>query len=196
VWSQLAFHNVMQSLVKLPTVGMEARARPITITFFKFITVTINFYTYIHTISYFMPLGWRGLLGPHSSVGHNKDLWRVIKSDAQGKLILFRYTFEKFYKQEYIRGCYSLSGSFWGGQARPSTLKGQCHEIFRVFFIKHLFLVPIGMLRTDFKFFWIFVELFVFVIDSPVMNTPGSRLESFRFGNFCKHKSHVPRELK
>jgi hypothetical protein len=65
-----------------------------------------------------------------------------------------------------------------------------------VFFIKHLLLVPIGMPRADFKFFRIFVELFVFIIDSPVMNTPGSRLESFMFGNFCKHKSHVPRELK
>ncbi len=60
-----------------------------------------------------------------------------------------------------------------------------------VFFIKHL-LVLIGMPRTDFEFFRIFVELFVFVIDSPAMNTPGSRLESFRFGSFCKHKSHVP----
>jgi hypothetical protein len=45
-----------------------------------------------------------------------------------------------------------------------------------VFFIKHLLLVPIGMPRTDFKFFRIFVELFIFVIDSPAMNTPGSRL--------------------
>ncbi len=80
----------------------------------------------------------------------------------------------------------------------PTSLKEQCHEIFRVrfFFIKHLLLVPIGMPRTDFEFFRIFVELFVFVIDSPAMNTPGSRLESFRFGRFCKHKSHVPRELK
>ncbi len=78
------------------------------------------------------------------------------------------------------------------------TLKEQCHEIFcvRFFFIKHLLLVPIGMPRIDFEFFRIFVELFVFVIDSPAMNTPGSRLESFRFGSFCKHKSHVPRELK
>ncbi len=65
-----------------------------------------------------------------------------------------------------------------------------------VFFIKHLLLVQIGMPRTDFKFLRILVELFVFVIDSPAMNTPGIRLESFRFGSFCKHKSHVPRELK
>jgi hypothetical protein len=55
---------------------------------------------------------------------------------------------------------------------------------------------PIGMPRNDFEFFRIFVELFVFVIDSPAINTPGSRLESFRFGSFCKYKSHVPRELK
>jgi hypothetical protein len=79
------------------------------------------------------------------------------------------------------------------------NLKEQCHEIFRVrffFFIKHLLLDPISMPRTDFEFFRIFVVLFVFVIDSPAMNTPGSRLESFWFGSFCQHKSHVPRELK
>jgi hypothetical protein len=65
-----------------------------------------------------------------------------------------------------------------------------------VFFIKQLLLVPIGKPRNDFEFFRIFMELFVFVIDSLVMNTPGSRLESLRLGNFCKHKSHVPKELK
>jgi hypothetical protein len=64
------------------------------------------------------------------------------------------------------------------------------------FYIKHLLLVPIGMPKTDFEFFRILVELFVFVIDSPAMNTPGSRLESSKFGSFCKHKSHVPGELK
>ncbi len=86
----------------------------------------------------------------------------------------------------------SLSGAqrfFWLDQ-----LKGTVSRDFSgpVFFIKHLLLVPIGMPRTDFEFFLIFVELFVFVIDSPVMNTPGSRLESFRFGNFCKHKITCP----
>ncbi len=45
-----------------------------------------------------------------------------------------------------------------------------------VFFIKQLLLVPIGKPRNDFEFFRIFVELFVFVIDSSAMNTPGSRL--------------------
>jgi hypothetical protein len=65
-----------------------------------------------------------------------------------------------------------------------------------VFFIKQLLLVPTGMPRNDFEFFRIFVELFVFVIDSPAMNTPGSRLESCRFSSFCKHKSHVPSDLK
>ncbi len=33
---------------------------------------------------------------------------------------------------------------------------------------------PIGMSRKDLKFFRIFVELFVFVIDSLVLNTAGS----------------------
>ncbi len=77
-------------------------------------------------------------------------------------------------------------------------LKEQCHEIFRVrFFSSNTFSwSQLGMPRTNFEFFRIFVELFVFVVDSPAMNTPGSRLESFRFGRFCKHKSHVPREVK
>ncbi len=79
-----------------------------------------------------------------------------------------------------------------------NTVKGTVSGDFlcQVFFIKHLLLVPIGIPRADFEFFRIFVKLFVFVIDSPAMNTPGSQLESFRFGSFCKHKSHVPRELK
>jgi hypothetical protein len=47
-----------------------------------------------------------------------------------------------------------------------------------VSFFKLLLLVSIGMSRNDFKFFRIFMEIFVFVIDSLVMNTPGSRLES------------------
>ncbi len=48
------------------------------------------------------------------------------------------------------------------------------------FFIKQLLLVPMGMPRNDFEFFWFFVDLFVFVIDSLVMNTPGSQLESLQ----------------
>jgi hypothetical protein len=35
------------------------------------------------------------------------------------------------------------------------------------------------------------VEFFVFLIDSPVMNTLGSPLESFRLVNFFKHKGHA-----
>ncbi len=79
-----------------------------------------------------------------------------------------------------------------------TDLKEQCHEIFRFpfFFNKQLLLFPICMPRNDFEFFRKFVELFIFVIDSPAMNTPGSRLESFRFSSLCKQKSHVPRELK
>jgi hypothetical protein len=46
------------------------------------------------------------------------------------------------------------------------------------FFIEQLPLVPIGMPINNFKFFQIFVELFVFVINSLVMNTLWSRLES------------------
>jgi hypothetical protein len=44
------------------------------------------------------------------------------------------------------------------------------------FFFKELLLVQIGMPRNNFKFFFIreVKEVFVFVIDSVVMNTPGS----------------------
>jgi hypothetical protein len=81
---------------------------------------------------------------------------------------------------------------------RKKILKGTVSRdfSFQVFSIKQLLLVLIGMTKNNFEFFRIFVELFVFVIDSTVMNTLGSRLESFRFGSFCKCKSHVPRELK
>jgi hypothetical protein len=44
-----------------------------------------------------------------------------------------------------------------------------------VFFIKQLLLFLLDMPRKDFKFFWIFKKLFVFVIDSPVYSLPGSR---------------------
>ncbi len=55
-------------------------------------------------------------------------------------------------------------------------LKGQCHEIFYSgFFIKQLLLFPSDMPRKDFEFFRIFMKLFICVIDSPVMNTLGSR---------------------
>ncbi len=44
----------------------------------------------------------------------------------------------------------------------------QCHEIFftQVFSIKQLILVPLDMPRSDFEFFGIFAELFIFVINS------------------------------
>ncbi len=47
-----------------------------------------------------------------------------------------------------------------------ARLKGQCHEIFVcVFSSNKLLLVPSHMPRKDFEFCWIFVELFVFIID-------------------------------
>ncbi len=74
-------------------------------------------------------------------------------------------------------------------------LKGTVSRDFSslVFFHQTTSPVPIGMSRNNFESFRIFVELFAFKIDSPVMTTPGSRLESLRLGNFCKHKSHIPR---
>jgi hypothetical protein len=70
------------------------------------------------------------------------------------------------------------SSLLWCRGSRVLLLKGTVSRDFLcpVFFIKQLLLVPIGKPRNDFKFFRIFVDLFVFVIDSPVMNTPGSRL--------------------
>jgi hypothetical protein len=65
------------------------------------------------------------------------------------------------------------------------TLKDSVTRLFTsgFFFITQLLLVPIGMPRNYFDFLRIFVELFVFVINSPVMNSPGSRLESLRLAN-------------
>jgi hypothetical protein len=54
-------------------------------------------------------------------------------------------------------------------------LKGQCHEIFcLLFFIKQL-LVLVVTPRKNFEFGRIFVEVFLFVIDSRVYSLPGSR---------------------
>jgi hypothetical protein len=73
------------------------------------------------------------------------------------------------------------------------SLKEQCHEIFRLrFFLSKNSPGLNRHAQNDFNFFRIFMKLFVFVIDSPVMNTPGSGLEYFRLGNFCEHKSRVP----
>jgi hypothetical protein len=63
-------------------------------------------------------------------------------------------------------------------------LKGQCREIFCLwFFHRTTSWSQIGMFRNDFKLFLIFVELFVFVVDSPVMNTPGSAFCKAFFSN-------------
>ncbi len=58
-----------------------------------------------------------------------------------------------------------------------------------------LLLVPIGTSRNDFEFFE-YLWLLLFAIDSLVINSPGSQLESLGEGNFSKHKSHVPQKLK
>ncbi len=59
-----------------------------------------------------------------------------------------------------------------------SLLKEQCHEIFRVrFFYQTPSPGPNRHAQDRFQIFRILVELFVFVIDSPAMNTPGSRLD-------------------
>jgi hypothetical protein len=71
---------------------------------------------------------------------------------------------------------YRRESRFSASSTVSKILKGTVSRDFScpVYFIKHLLLVPIRMPRTEFKFFGIFVKLFVFVIDSPVMNTPGS----------------------
>ncbi len=85
-----------------------------------------------------------------------------------------------------------------GGEMGPRVQNGRSETIFGylkgtvsqdflcpILFIKQLLLVPIGMPRNDFKFFLIFVELFVFAIDSPAMNTPGSRYNPFGLAVFA-----------
>ncbi len=47
--------------------------------------------------------------------------------------------------------------------------------LFTLFKIKQLLLVPLAMLRKDFKFFWIFKGLSVYVINSTVYSPPRSR---------------------
>ncbi len=71
---------------------------------------------------------------------------------------------------------------FWQTSPPPSIicqfqhLKGQCHEILRLWvFFKQFLLVPLETPRNYFKYFRIFEELFIFVIDSPVYSPPGSR---------------------
>jgi hypothetical protein len=53
-----------------------------------------------------------------------------------------------------------------------TSLKGTVSQDFLspYILIKQLLLVPIAMVRNDFKFFRRFVELFVFLIDFLVMN--------------------------
>jgi hypothetical protein len=53
------------------------------------------------------------------------------------------------------------------------------------FFHQTTFPGLIGQAQKRFRIFRLFVDSFVIVIDSPVMNTPGSRLESLGLGNFA-----------
>jgi hypothetical protein len=62
-----------------------------------------------------------------------------------------------------------------------------------VFLSKNLFWSLIDMPGNDLKENRIFVELFIFIIDSPMYLLPGSRFESIRLGSLFKHKSHVLR---
>ncbi len=65
----------------------------------------------------------------------------------------------------------------WENYHSQVLIKGTVSRDFLtlVFFIKHLLLVPLDMPRKDYEFFRILEELFEFVIDSPVVNTPRSR---------------------
>jgi hypothetical protein len=59
-----------------------------------------------------------------------------------------------------------------------NILKSSSRFLSLFFSLKKLLLVPIGTSRNDFEFFQLFVELFVFVFDSSVMNTQESQLET------------------
>ncbi len=63
-----------------------------------------------------------------------------------------------------------------------TTFKGTVQRDFftPVFFIIRLLLVPLDMPRSDFEFVRIFVEIFVFEIDSPLAMTVGSQKLSLR----------------
>jgi hypothetical protein len=60
---------------------------------------------------------------------------------------------------------------------RTVPIQGQCQNFFFTLsiFTKQLLLAPLDMSRKDFKFFRIFKELFVFVINSSVISTLGSQ---------------------
>jgi hypothetical protein len=74
-----------------------------------------------------------------------------------------------------------------------ACLKGQCHEIFRLqFFHQTTTPGPNKIPRQDFEFIQIFVQLFILIVDSPVMKILGSQLKSLKSGNFFKYESHVP----
>ncbi len=59
-------------------------------------------------------------------------------------------------------------------------IKGQYHDIFRLWFFFHRITSsgPNRRVKKRFRLFSRFKELFIFVIDSQVINTPWSQLES------------------
>ncbi len=63
----------------------------------------------------------------------------------------------------------SKAGTRWRG-----NLKGQCHEIFHLwfFFFKQLLLAPVDKPSNDFNFFRIFAEIFDYFGASAVSTTP------------------------
>ncbi len=75
---------------------------------------------------------------------------------------------QDFFSRPQIRKGFFRQGFLHYAAKTPLGLKATVSRDFScpVFFIKQLLLVPIGMPKTDFEFFRIFAELFVFVIDS------------------------------
>jgi hypothetical protein len=67
----------------------------------------------------------------------------------------------------------------WGPvQSREDfTLKGQCHQIFHLwfFFFKQLLLAPVDKPNNNFDFFRIFAKIFDFSGASPVSLTPAKQ---------------------
>jgi hypothetical protein len=80
--------------------------------------------------------------------------------------------------REYFRFILSIGGilaTFSPAlQLFGPILKGQCHEIFYLwfFFFKQLHLAPVDKPSNDFNFFRIFAEIFDYFGASPVSTTP------------------------
>ncbi len=95
---------------------------------------------------------------------------------AQNREIPYRFVYTEFRMPSNEKFNQIKWSKLMNNGNEKTSLKGRVSQDFSSPFIliKQLLLVPIAMARNDFEFFLIFVELFVFLIDSKLMNVPGS----------------------